>query len=203
MDVGIGIVIAAIGAAVTAPLAYIKAEEEKERRRKAKKKRKKRPRDIYDDLLDLEFCPGMQWTFETLYSQRRQFMRICSRFGAVRHRVDNWRVDVIADAIETTDKTLEYNIGQCLNLVVMAGYNPKMGFYQPDFKKEAINRDALRSYLGENAEVLEKLDELITISVESSWHRAEFTAAELEAWSSGFKNIRSFEQDFEKRKGVA
>ena len=183
--------------ATVTPIAYIKYVEEKERQEKAKRKRrKKRPRDIYDDLLDLEFCPGMTWLFDILYSQRRQFQRTCSRFAAVRHRVDDWRKDVIVDAVETSDKALEKNIGEILNLVVMAGYNPKMGLVQKEFDKEKINRPALRSYLNENIDILEKLDDLITVAVESSWHRVQFTAMELDAWASGFKKFHEFEEDF-------
>ncbi|MBR2543323.1 hypothetical protein IKF03_01865 [Candidatus Saccharibacteria bacterium] len=165
-------------------------------RRKYKSRRIHRPRDIFDDMLDLEFCPGMTWLFEVLNSQRRQFMRTCSRYGAVRHRIDDWRAKILVQAIERTDQTLEYNIGQILNLIVMAGYNPKWGFYQPEFRKANINRQALRSFLGENADVIENLDQLITTAVEDSWLRAEFTAKELDAWISSFKHRRDFRQDF-------
>ncbi|MBR3180401.1 hypothetical protein IKF57_02640 [Candidatus Saccharibacteria bacterium] len=165
---------------------------------KGKKKNIVRPRDAFDDLLDIEFCPGMMWLFEILNSQRHQLGRICSRFAAIRHRISDWRAEVVISGIETTDKTLDHNIGQCLALLVTAGYNPKLGFYQPDFDKKAINRPALRSYLGENAEILDKLDELITVAIESSWIRTEFTAMELDAWSSGFKHVREFNEQFKK-----
>lgn len=145
-------------------------------------------------LLDLEFCPGMLWLFEILHDQRKQFKQIYNRFCIVEK---NGRVEALIQAFDTVGKQLEKNLKRILDLIIVAGFNPDWGFYQPDFRKEKINRQALRSYLGENAEILEKLEMLIATAVEYSWIRAEFTATEIEAWISGFKQ-RDFHQDFQK-----
>ena len=169
--------------------------------KKKSKKVRKKPKDAtVDSLLEIEFCPGMIGTFDVLYSQRRHLARIVSRWGALRPRVDDWRAEIVVKSIEEVNDILEKNIGEILNLLIIGGYDPRKGIYQPEFEKEQVNKVALKSYAAENAELLDELDDLITAAVEYSAIRAETKVNELRAWSASFRSIKNFDTDFKASK---
>ena len=151
--------------------------------------------EILLDLLDLEFCPGASWLFDTLYSQRRRLQRLCSRYSAIRKRCKRWQRHILMDAFETADKLLERNIQAILKLCVMAGWEPRLGLYQPDFDKSAINRVELRQLLAENVDCLDKLDKLMGLAIDRGDTSGNVSLNNLDACIAVME-AKSFQDDF-------
>lgn len=164
--------------------------------KKQGQKTKPKEENILFELMDLEFCPGMAWLFDVLYQQRKELQRLCSRYSAIRVRCKPSYRHIIMEAFEEVDMVLEHNIGEILKLCVRAGWDPRYGFYQPQFKKSAINRTELRTLLAENADCLEKLGTLLTLAHDKFDVSAEVTIANLDATISLLSGERSFEEDF-------